>query len=107
MALNIQIDQQKLAEFCQKWGIASMAIYGTHIRENEGEIIGEVTDVMYTLLEGVRSPSYLGGFFDMEDEISAIMGRTVAMTSRDTVKRNSSHRHFREYVESMKVIYAR
>ena len=103
MALNIQIDQQKLAAFADKWGIQDLAIFDTHEREGEGLI----TDVMYTHIEGVRSPSYLGGYFDMEDELGAILGRRVAMTSRDTVERNSLKKLFKAYLESMQIIYVR
>lgn len=103
MALNIQIDQQKLADFAEKWGIGFLAIFDTHIREEEGE----VTDVMFTHVEGVRSPSYLGGYFDMEDELGAILGRRVAMDERETVKGYTTAKDYKDYLETMQVIYAR
>ncbi|MBN8633863.1 MAG: hypothetical protein J0M07_00965 [Anaerolineae bacterium] len=103
MALNIQIDQQKLAAFADKWGIQDLAIFDTHEREGEGLI----TDVMYTHIEGVRSPSYLGGYFDMEDELGAILGRRVAMDHRETVKNYAGRKQFDEYLRTMQVIYVR
>ena len=100
MALNIQIDQQKLAAFADKWGIQDLAIFDTHEREGEGLI----TDVMYTHIEGVRSPSYLGGYFDMEDELGAILGRRVAMDHRETVRNYAGQKHFEDYLRTMEII---
>ncbi len=101
MALNIQIDQQKLAAFCAKWGIASMAIFDTHIREEEGE----VTDVMYTPMPSVELPSSFRKLFDMEDELGAILGRRVAMDDHELVKSYSSSNQFEQYLRTMQVIY--
>jgi len=101
MALNIQIDQQKLAAFCAKWGIASMAIFDTHIREEEGE----VTDVMYTPMPSVKLPGSFQKLFDMEDELGAILGRRVAMDDHELVKSYSSPNQFEQYLRTMQVIY--
>ncbi|MBK8030533.1 MAG: hypothetical protein IPK17_13720 [Chloroflexi bacterium] len=103
MALNIQIDQQKLAAFADKWGIQDLAIFDTHEREGEGLI----TDVMYTLLPGYETPGYFHGFFDMEDELGAILGRRVAMDSANTVKNYARRKHFEQLLKTMQVIYAR
>jgi len=101
MALNIQIDQQKLADFCAKWGIQELAIFDTHIREEEGE----VTDVMYTPMPSVELPSSFRKLFDMEDELGAILGRRVAMDDRELVKSYSSSNQFEQYLRTMQVIY--
>ncbi|MBK9751788.1 MAG: hypothetical protein IPO91_34185 [Chloroflexi bacterium] len=103
MALNIQIDQQKLAAFADKWGIQDLAIFDTHEREGEGLI----TDVMYTLLPGYETPGYFHGFFDMEDELGAILGRRVAMDERELVKSYTTRKHFEQLLNTMQVIYAR
>jgi predicted nucleotidyltransferase len=103
VALNIQIDQQKLAAFADKWGINFLAIFDTHIREEEGE----VTDVMYSALPGVKLPGSFGKLFAMEDELGAILGRRVAMDDRELVKTYSGSKHFQHYMETMQVIYDR
>lgn len=76
------VDPTRLAEICQRYGVAELAVFGSAVR-------GEVTeasdvDVLYVLAPGSR----LGfGINRLEDELSELFGRPVALVAKKALHR--------------------
>jgi uncharacterized protein len=73
---DIEIDQGRLADICDRYGIAELRIFGSQARGTAGP--GSDIDVLYTLRPGRR----LGWEIEqLTDELSNLFGRRVDLVS--------------------------
>ena len=99
MALAIAIDKARIAEFCRKWQVKEMAIFGSALREDFGP--ESDVDVLVELAED--APWSLFDWVDMIDELKAIFGREVDLVEK-TGLRNPFRRH--EILSTREIIHA-
>ena len=97
--LPIKIDAQSIAEFCRRWKIKELAIFGSVLREDYRP--DSDLDVLVTFAPG-------GGIsFDnrveMQDELAGIFGRQVDLVEREAI-RNPFRRH--HILTTKEVVYA-
>jgi len=82
------VDQERLREVCERYGVASLEVVGS-VARGEDRQVSDI-DLLYVLKPNAR----LGfRFFDLEDELSAIFGRPV-----DLIARKSINKYIREQV---------
>lgn len=99
---NINLPKQKIDEFCRKWQITELALFGSAVRDDfrpDSDVDVLVTfapDVKWTLLDHV----------EMEDELEVILGRDVDLVSRHGIERSQNHIRRREILNSARMIYA-
>jgi hypothetical protein len=88
MPLRIAIDQGLVNEFCRKHHLRRLALFGSVLRDD----FGPESDVD-VLVE--FEPGHVPGFafFDLQEELSAILGRRVDLHTPASLSR-----HFRERV---------
>ena len=94
--LPITIDSEVIAEFCQRWQIQELALFGSVLREDfssESDI-----DVLVKFLPEAR----IGWeFIDIQDELTEILGRQVDLQTYQSLSR-----YFRdEVLQLAQVIY--
>jgi predicted nucleotidyltransferase len=85
---TVDVDTERLREVCERYGVASLAVFGSVARGEERG--GSDVDLLYVLKPGARLGFRL---FELEDELAEIFGRPV-----DLVARKSINRHIRERV---------
>ncbi len=98
-ANRLQIDNQRIIEFCRRWKITEFALFGSILREDflpESDI-----DVLVTF-----DPSAHWSLFDLVDmkgELEHIFGRRI-----DLVEKRALRNPFRkrEILRTMQVMYA-
>ena len=74
---GIEVDEFRLAEICERYGIAELEIFGSSARGTARR--GSDVDVLYTVRPGRR----LGWEIeDLADELSERIGRPVDLVSR-------------------------
>lgn len=75
-----QIDLERLREVCERYGVASLEVFGSVARGEDH--IGSDIDLLYVLRPGARL-----GFrmFDLEDELASILGRPVDLVARRSI----------------------
>jgi predicted nucleotidyltransferase len=99
MSPRIQIDRERIAEFCRKWKITEFALFGSVLR-NDFRPDSDI-DVLVTFAPG------FGITFDnrveMLDELTAIFGRKVDLVEKE-VLRNPFRRH--AILTTKEVVYA-
>ncbi|MCL4837791.1 MAG: nucleotidyltransferase family protein [Thermoanaerobaculia bacterium] len=95
MSVQIPIDRDALRDLCVRWGIRSLALFGSAVRDD----FGPESDV--DLLVEFEPGTVLGfRVFALERELSALFGgRRV-----DLVSRKYLNRHLRDRVLSEAVI---
>jgi hypothetical protein len=72
MSPHLSIDRAAVSEFCERHHIARLALFGSVIRDDfrpESDI-----DVLVEFQPGIRVGL---AFIQMQDELSAVLGRTV------------------------------
>src|SRR5687768_9780020 len=82
----IILDQEKIAEFCQRWKITEFALFGSVLREDfhpESDVdvlVAFASDADWSLFDHV----------DMEEELSTMFGRKVDLVNRRAIERSEN-----------------
>ena len=83
-----QLDREKISEFCRRHRIRRLALFGSVLRDDFGP--DSDVDVLVVFEPGARTGL---AFFDMQDELSEIIGRKVDLNTPGFLSR-----HFRDRV---------
>ena len=101
MPAQIQIDRQRIAEFCRRWKIAEFALFGSALRDDfrpDSDV-----DVLVRFEPG--SPRSLSDLVHMEDELKAIFGRKVDLVDRRAVESSENYIRRRHILSTAEAIY--
>jgi len=96
---GIDIPRHRIAEFCRKWKVTELSLFGSMLREDFGP--ESDVDVLVTLAED--APWSLFEWVDMIDELRVMFGRDVDLVEKSGL-RNPFRRH--EILRHRKVVYA-
>ena len=94
MGLRIRADSSRLAEFCRRHGIRRLAFFGSVLRDDfrpDSDV-----DVLVEFEPG-KVPGY--AFFDIQDELSKLLGRRADMHAPDALNDYIRDRVLREAQE--------
>ncbi len=97
--IYIDIPRERIAEFCQKWKIAELALFGSVLDEDfrpDSDV-----DVLVTFAPG--GCITFDNRVEMLDELSAIFGREVDLVEKSAIK-NPFRRH--AILTTKEVLYA-
>lgn len=86
MSVKVVLDRERLAAFCQRWNITELSLFGSVLRDDfhpDSDI-----DVLFTTAPGARWSLF--DRVDMQEELSAIVGRKVDLVSRQAVERSAN-----------------
>jgi predicted nucleotidyltransferase len=84
---NIEIPKEQIADFCRKWRIVELSMFGSVLRDDfrsDSDIDLLVTfsrDAEWSLVDHMA----------MEEELSAIFGRKVDLVSRKAIERSENY----------------
>lgn len=96
---RFKIPKEKLIEFCRRWRVAEMGLFGSILREDFNE--GSDVDVLVSFAP--NSSWTLLDFSAMQDELSDILARKVDLVEREAL-RNPFRR--KEILRTLELIYA-
>ncbi len=100
--MNLGVGAERIAEFCRRWKIRRLAVFGSFVR---GELRpGSDIDLLVTF-----SPDADWTMFDhfaMEEELSHLFGREVDLVSVRAVEENRNPISRRAILDSARQIYA-
>jgi predicted nucleotidyltransferase len=94
--LKVSIPREQLEEFCRRWKIAELDLFGSALREDFRPdsdldlLVSFTPDADWSLLDHVA----------MEEELSGILGRKVDLVSRRAIERSSNWIRRRAILES-------
>jgi predicted nucleotidyltransferase len=87
--MNIDVPRERIEEFCRKWHITELALFGSALRDDfrpDSDV-----DVLVTFEPGVRPK--LDDWLNMEDELTAAFGRPVDLVEKSRIENPFIRRH--------------
>ncbi|HEY3415806.1 MAG TPA: nucleotidyltransferase domain-containing protein [Armatimonadota bacterium] len=100
---KIPLDKEKIEDFCRRWAIVELALFGSVLRED----FGPQSDVDVLITFAPNSPhTILFDHIAMEEELREIFGRPIDLLSKRGVERSTNARRRKEILETAEVIYA-
>jgi uncharacterized protein len=98
---KIELSQQSLAAFCQRWKIKEMSFFGSVLREDfrsDSDVDVMVSfekDAIWGLLE----------FAQMKRELKILLGREVDLLTKKSIEQSQNWIRQREILSTAQVIY--
>ncbi|MBI2902677.1 MAG: nucleotidyltransferase family protein [Candidatus Methylomirabilis oxyfera] len=99
MSAKIPIPREKIAEFCGRWKITELALFGSVLRDDfrpDSDV-----DVLVTFAQEAQWSLF--DLVGMQEELKAMFGREVDLVERKGL-RNPFRRH--EILSTKQVVYA-
>ena len=84
--VRIEIPHEKLAEFCKKWKIKELSLFGSVLRDD----FGPESDIDVLVSFATGADWGLLDHLQMEEELKAIFGRSVDMVTRRSIERSDN-----------------
>ena len=97
----IELPDTQIADFCRRWKIAELALFGSVLREDFAPhsdvdvLVTFAPDAAWTLLDHVQ----------MEEELAAILGREVDLVSRRGLERSENWIRRNEILTTAQPVY--
>lgn len=98
---KIEIPEQQIAAFCQRWKITELALFGSVLREDFGP--ESDVDVLVTFAPGAGWD--ILDHIEMEEEMAVLLGRSVDLVNRRAIEQSRNRFRRREILESAESIY--
>ena len=102
-SLRLPIDDEKLGEFCRKWRISELAVFGSVLRDD----FGPKSDVDFLATFDPASRWSLLDHVRMQEELAEIVGRRIDLVTRPAVEKSKNFIRRRAILESAQVIHVR
>ncbi len=102
MKIALEISKDKITEFCQRWKIAELSLFGSVLREDFGP--ESDVDVLVSFTPGARVT--LLRFVAMERELSALLARQVDLVMRDALVEHPEDPRTQAILSTAEVLYA-
>ena len=99
---DLGIDEATLADFCRRWKVRELAVFGSALRDDFGP--ESDVDLLVTF-----QPEARWGLFDhfrMERELADMLGREVDLLTRRSVESSANWIRRREILRTARTIYA-
>lgn len=99
---KIEIPVDKIADFCCRWKVTELALFGSILREGFGSdsdvdvLVSFAADARWSLFDLVR----------MQEELKGILGREVDLLERVAVEQSENYIRRKSILSNMEVIYA-
>lgn len=102
MTIRISLKHEEIAVFCQRWQITELAFFGSVLRDDfrpESDV-----DVLVTFAPGIEWGLF--DHIDMEEKLSALLGRKVDLVSRRAIERGSNWIRRKAILDTAEPFYA-
>ena len=101
MKLAIDLPLGKIEQFCRKWKVEQLCVFGSILRDDFDPQKSDI-DLLYAF-----APDEQPGLdiVDMKEEIEGILGRSVDLVSKRAIERSSNPYRKKAVLEAHKVIY--
>lgn len=100
--LAIDLPQMAVAEFCQRWRIVELALFGSVLRDD----FAPESDVDCLVTFGPGAEWGLLELVGMEFDLEELLGRRADMVERVVVERSPNRLRREEILGSARVVYA-
>jgi predicted nucleotidyltransferase len=98
---HLEIDQDTLADFCRRWHITELALFGSVLRDD----FKPTSDIDVLVTFASDAEITLFDFVHMQNELSAILDRKVDLVESEAVKRSNNLIRRNAILTSARAIY--
>ena len=102
MNARIDVSQDEIAAFCQRWQMVELALFGSVLRDDFGP--ESDVDILVRFAESVEPG--LRDWPAMERELAEILGREVDLIERGSVESSRNYIRRKAILDSAQVVYA-
>jgi hypothetical protein len=99
--IQIALPEAKVGEFCRKWKITELALFGSVLRED----FRPASDVDVLVSFEPQARWSLMDVVGMQDELETILGRKVDLVERSAIERSENYIRRRYILESAEPVY--
>lgn len=99
---KLAIPKEALTDFCRRWRIVELALFGSALRED----FGPESDVDILVTFSSDAPWTLFDMVRMQEELKAIFGRDVDLVSRRGIEQSRNYIRRKAILSSAETIYA-
>lgn len=99
---RLRVTDDQLADFCRRWQITELALFGSVLRDDFGPdsdvdmLVTFAPSADWSLLDHIR----------MEEELASLLGRKVDLVSRRAIDRSENWIRRKEIQRTAQVVYA-
>ncbi len=102
VAINLGVTDEQIAEFCRKWKVEQLAVFGSAAT---GKLRADSDiDLLVTFARDAGWSMF--DHYRMEEELTVLFGREVDLVSIEAARENTNPICRREILESARPIYA-
>jgi uncharacterized protein len=98
---GITLPTERIAEFCRRWNIRELAIFGSFLRDDFGS--DSDLDFLYTFGDDAHWSMF--DLEQMEAELAAIIGRKAELVCRPALERSRNYLRRRHILSTAEPIY--
>lgn len=101
MSPRIDLDMERIKDFCRRWGATELALFGSVLRDDfraDSDV-----DVLVNFAPDVRISLFDLG--EMEAELAGILGREVDLVDRVAVERSENPIRRRQILGNSETVY--
>ncbi|HVS08962.1 MAG TPA: nucleotidyltransferase family protein [Planctomycetota bacterium] len=91
-----------LSAFCKRWKVKELALFGSALRDD----FGPESDIDFLVTFQSQARWSLFDHVQMEEELEALLGRSVDLVTRPAIERSQNYIHKAEILSSAKILYA-
>ena len=102
MSAHIDVPPDKITDFCKRWQILELALFGSVLRDD----FGPESDVDVLVRFDPQARHTLFDLAQMQDDLSALLGRKVDLIERVAVERSPNYIRRKAILQSAETIYA-
>jgi uncharacterized protein len=102
MISGIEIDKDRIVEFCRRWQVTELALFGSVLRQDFRS--DSDVDVLVSFAPDARVS--LLDLVDIEDELAATLGRKVDLVCKEGIERSHNYIRRKAILGSAEVLYA-
>jgi hypothetical protein len=102
MALAIDLPMDAIKEFCARWKIRELALFGSVLRDD----FGPASDIDVLVSFEPNAGWSLLDFVGAQEELADLLERPVDLIERSAVERSPNPFRQRHILESARVVYA-
>jgi predicted nucleotidyltransferase len=100
--IQIAIPHALLREFCDRWKVTELSLFGSVLREDFNK--DSDVDILVSFSEGAHWTLF--DMVHMQDELEAILGRKVDLVSRRGLETSKNQFRKKTIIDSREVIHA-
>jgi predicted nucleotidyltransferase len=101
VSVHIEVNLDRVAEYCRKWKVTELALFGSVLREDfrpDSDV-----DVLVTFAQDAKWSLF--DLVEMQDELGQLLGRDVDLVEREAIEKSENYIRRKHILSNTEIIY--